>query len=304
MKAVVYSKYGTPEVLQIKQLEKPIPKSNEILVKVVATSVTAGDVRLRAADFPPLFWLPARLVFGLFRPKKKILGHEWSGVVEQVGSKVSKFALGDEVFGTTTMLKTGAYAEYLCVPEYWRHGVVSKKPKKLSHQEAAVLPIGGMTALFLLQKAQIQRGQKVLIYGASGSVGSYAVQLASHFGATVTGVCSSTNVAMVESLGADFVIDYKKQDITHISERFDIIFDAVGKIPKSKLKKVLAKKGRFVSIKMLTKELTDNLYEIKLLAESQKIVPFIDREFTLNEIVAAHKYVDSGRKRGNVVITI
>jgi len=304
MKAVIYSKYGPPEVLQVKQLEKPKPEANEILVKVVATSVTAGDVRLRASDFPPLFWLPARLVFGLVRPMKKILGHEWSGVVEQAGSKVSKFEVGDEVFGTTTMLKTGAYAEYLCVPEQWSHGVVLKKPKQLSHQEAAVLPIGGMTALFLLQKAQIQRGQKVLIYGASGSVGSYAVQLASHFGATVTGVCSSRNITMVESLGADFVMDYIKQDITQVSERFDVVFDAVGKIPKSKLKRVLSQKGRFVSVKMLTKELTDNLHEIKLLAESQKIVPFIDREFSLDEIVDAHRYVDSGRKRGNVVINI
>jgi NADPH:quinone reductase-like Zn-dependent oxidoreductase len=304
MKAVVYRKYGPPEVLQIQQMEKPVPKGNEILVKVVATSVTAGDVRLRASDFPPLFWLPARLVFGLVRPNKKILGHEWSGVVEQVGSNVSKFNVGDEVFGTTTMLKTGSYAEYLCVPEHWSHGVILKKPKQLSHQEAAVLPIGGMTALFLLQKAQVQRGQKVLIYGASGSVGSYAVQLASHFGATVTGVSSTRNIAMVESLGADIVIDYTRQDITQIPERFDIIFDAVGKIPKPKLKKVLVKKGRFVSVKMLTKELTDNLHELKLLADSQKIVPFIDREFSLDEIVAAHRYVDSGRKRSNVVINI
>ncbi len=304
MKAVVYSKYGSPKVLELEELEKPTPKSNEILVKVHATSVTAGDVRLRASDFPTMVWLPARLIFGLFRPKKRILGHEWSGVIEQVGSKVLKFKVGDEVFGTTSMLKTGAYAEYMCVPERWNHGVVAKKPRNLSHQEAAVLPIGSMTAQYLLQKANIKRNQKVLIYGASGSVGSYAVQIANHFGAQVTGVCSTQNVEMVEQLGAEAVIDYKKQDYANLSERFDIVFDTVGKTSKSDAKRVLNNGGKFVSTKMLTKESVELLLKIRQLAETGQLKPYIDKEYRLETLREAHRYVDSGRKRGNVSVVI
>lgn len=304
MKAVVYSKYGSPEVLQLKKLEKPIPKLNEILVKVMATSVTAGDVRLRASNFPLLVWLPARLIFGLFRPKKQVLGHEWSGEIEQVGAKVSKFKVGDEVFGTTSMLKTGAYAEYMCVPEYWSQGVVVKKTKQLSYKEAAVLPIGSMTALYLLQKANIKRDQKVLINGASGSVGSYAVQIANHFGARVTGVCSYRNIEMVEQLGAETVIDYKKQNYTASSERYDIVFDAVGKTSKSEAKKVLKRNGKFVSTKMLTKESTELLLKARQLTETGQITPFIDKTYSLENLVEAHRYVDSGRKRGNVSVVI
>lgn len=304
MKAVVYSKYGSPEVLQLKELGKPTTKPNEILVKVYATSVTAGDVRLRASDFPLLVWFPARLMFGLFRPKKQILGHEWSGVIEQVGSKVSKFKVGDEVFGTTSMLKTGAYAEYMCVPEHWNQGVVIKKPKQLLHKEAAALPIGGMTALYLLQKANIERDQRVLIYGASGSVGSYAVQIANHFGAHVTGVCSTNNLEMVEQLGAEAVIDYKNQDYTQSSEHYDIVFDAVGKTSKSDAKKVLTRNGKFVSTKMLTKESTELLLKVRQLAETEKLKPYIDKEYRLDNLVEAHRYVDSGRKRGNVSVII
>lgn len=304
MKAIVYAKYGTPEVLQLREFEKPSPNANEILVKVMATSVTSGDVRLRASDFPPLFWLPARLIFGLFGPKKQTLGHEWSGIVEQVGSKVSKFNVGDEVFGTTSMLKTGAYAEYMCIPEHWNQGVVIKKPKNLSHKESAVLPIGSMTALFLLQKANVQRDQKVLIYGASGSVGSYAVQLANHFGARVTGVCSTHNVELVERLGAEAVIDYKKQDYTESSERYDVVFDTVGKTSKSDAKKVLKRNGKFVSTKMLTKESAELLLKVRQLADSGQLIPLIDKEYTLETIVKAHRFVDSGRKRGNVSVVI
>ena len=212
MKAAVYHTYGPPSVLELTDIEKPIPKANELLVKVHAATVTAGDIRVRASDFPTLFWLPARLIFGLFSPKKKTLGHEFAGVVEAIGSKVTKFAVGDAVFGTTTMLPHGSYAEYVCVPESWKSGVVAPKPENLSFQEAAATPIGAMTALFLLRKAKIDRSKKVLVYGASGSVGSYAVQLASHLGKSVTGVCSDTNMQMVQSLGADEVIDYKKQD--------------------------------------------------------------------------------------------
>ena len=304
MKAAVYTSYGSPSVLKVTEIEKPIPKANELLVKIHAATVTAGDIRLRASDFPPLFWLPARLMFGLFKPKKKILGHEFAGVVEAVGEKVSKFTIGDEIFGTTTMLSTGSYAEYVCVPEVWKSGVVAKKPKNLSFEESAALPVGAMTALYLLKKAKMDRSKEVLIYGASGSVGSYAVQLAHHLGKSVTGVCSTSNIDMVKSLSADEVIDYKKQDYTTRSQDFDIVFDAVGKTSKTVAKKVLKKHGVFVSVNMLTSEKIEDLLEIKQTAEAEKLKPYIDKTYSLEQIVEAHKYVDSGRKRGNVVIKI
>ena len=291
MKAAVYTSYGSPSVLQVTEIEKPIPKANEVLVKIHAATVTAGDIRLRASDFPLIFWLPARIMFGLFKPKKKILGHEFGGVIEAVGDKVSKFTVGDEVFGTTTMLSTGSY-------------VVAKKPKNLSFVESAALPVGAMTALFLLKKAKINQSKKVLIYGASGSVGSYAVQLAHHLGKSVTGVCSTSNIDMVISLGADEVIDYKKQDYTTSSQDFDIIFDAVGKTSKTVANKVLKKDGVFVSVKMMTSERIEDLLEIKHMAEAGDLKPFIDKTYSLDQIVEAHTYVDSGRKRGNVAITI
>lgn len=308
MKAAIYDTYGPPNVIKLVEVDKPQPKDDEILIKVQAATVTSGDVRLRGSDFPPLFWLPARLIFGLFKPKKKILGHELAGSIEAVGKNVTKFKIGDHVFGTTTMLKTGSYAEYICLPQEWKHGVVEKKPENLSFKEAAALPVGAMTALFLLEKAYqslgIKGGAKVLIYGASGSVGSYAVQIATQQGATITGVCSGSNFEMVKSLGAEKVIDYKKEDYSEHEEKFDIVFDAVGKSTKSKAKKVLNAKGAFVSVKMLTKEKSDKLKLIKNLAEEKKLKPFIDRIFPLDEIVRAHEYVDSGRKRGNVVIEI
>lgn len=207
MKAAVYTKYGPPNVLELKEIEKPSPKDNEMLVKIHAATVTSGDVRLRSSDFPPLFWLPARLIFGMFRPKKKILGHELSGTIEEIGKNVTKFKVGDAIFGTTTMLKTGSYAEYICLPQEWKNGVVALKPENLGFKEAAALPVGAMTAMFLLNKANLKEGQKVLVYGASGSVGSYAVQLADRKGSKVTGVCSGTNFEMVKSLGAEQVIE-------------------------------------------------------------------------------------------------
>ncbi len=304
MKAVVYEHYGAPDVLQLTDIEKPRPKGNEVLIKINAASVTSGDVRLRSSDFPPLFWLPARIIFGLFKPKKKILGHELSGIVEEIGKNVTKFKVGDKVFGTTTMLRTGSYAEYICLPETWKHGVIAKQPINMSFKQAVALPIGAMTALFLLEKAKICKGQNVLIYGASGSVGSYAVQLAHHQGASVTGVCSGSNVDMVLSLGADKVIDYTKQDYSQQNEQFDVVFDAVGKTAKTTAKKVLKKGGVFVSVTMITSEKERHLKRIKSLAEEEKLIPFIDKTFPLNEIVAAHKYVDTGRKRGNVVIEV
>ncbi len=304
MKAVVYTKYGLPDVLEPTEIDKPIPKDNEILIKIHAATVTSGDVRLRASDFPPLFWLPARIIFGLFSPKKKILGHEFSGVVEEKGKEVTKFNIGDEIFGTTTMLKTGSYAEYICLPQEWKHGVVGLKPVNLNFKESAALPVGGMTALFLLEKANITRGQKVLVYGASGSVGSYAVQIANHFGASVVGVCSTSNLDMVKSLGADKVIDYSKEDYASLKSEFDIVIDAVGKTTRSKAKNILNKSGVFVTVKMLTSEKSEHLLKLKELAEKGELKPFIDRYYPLEEIVSAHKYVDQGHKKGNVVIEI
>jgi NADPH:quinone reductase-like Zn-dependent oxidoreductase len=304
MKAVIYTKYGSPDVLNPTEIEKPIPKDNEMLVKIHAATVTSGDARLRASDFPPLFWLPARIIFGLFAPKKHILGHEWSGVVDEKGKDVTKFNLGDEIFGTTTMLKTGSYAEYICVPQAWKHGVVALKPTNLNFKLSAALPIGGMTALFLLEKARITKNQKVLVYGASGSVGSFAVQIARHFGANVTGVCSTSNIEMVLSLGAEKVIDYTKEDYTLSSNEFDIVFDAVGKTSRSKAQNAMKRNGVFVSVEMLTKETTEHLLKLKELAEQGAVVPFIDKYYPLEKITDAHRYVDQGHKRGNLVIDI
>lgn len=304
MKAAVYNEYGPPSVLELKELEKPQPNDDEILIKIYAATVTSGDVRLRGSDFPPLFWLPARLIFGLFKPKKKILGHELAGVIEEKGKNITKFNVGDRVFGTTTMLNTGSYAEYICVPQEWKHGAISLKPVNLNFKEAAALPIGGMTAMYLLEKANIKTGQKILVYGASGSVGSYAVQLAKQQGTFVVAVCSSSNFDMVKSLGADSSIDYKKEDYSLLEDKFDIVFDAVGKTTKAKAKKVLNNEGVFVSVKMLTAEKSEHLKRIKELAEKERLTPFIDRCFPLNEIVSAHEYVDKGHKKGNVVIEI
>ena len=304
MKAAIHTTYGPPEVLQVTEVEKPLPKDHEILVKVSATTVTSGDVRLRGSDFPPLFWLPARLLFGLFRPKKQILGHELSGTVEAVGSKVTQFEVGDAILGTTTMLKGGSHAEYVCLPETWKQGVILHKPNELSFKEAAALPIGGMTALFLLKKGGIQEGMNILVYGASGSVGSYALQIAKAYGAQVTTVSSGSNFDMLQSLGADATLDYKKEDYTETEETYDIVFDAVGKTSKSQAKKVLKPKGRFLSIKTITAEKTEQLKEVLDLTVAGKVKPFIDKEFTLDAIIDAHRYVETGRKRGNIIITM
>lgn len=304
MKAVIYTKYGPPNVLKLVDVEKPQPKDNEILVKICATTVTSGDVRLRSSNFPLLAWLPVRLMFGLFKPKKEILGHEFSGIVEAIGKDVTKYKIGDEIIATPTMLKTGSYAEYICIPQDRKKGVLSLKPKNLSFNEAAALPVGGITAMFLLNKAKLRKGQQVLIYGASGSVGSYAIQIAKAQEATVVAVCSSSNFDMVKSLGADRVIDYKKEDYSLLDNRFDIIFDAVGKTSKAKGKKVLKQGGSFVSVKSLTSPTQEHLSTLIVLVEKQNIKPYIDKCFQLTEIVAAHEYVDTGRKKGNLVIEI
>ena len=304
MKAVAYKKYGPPNVLKLVDIEKPQVKDDEILVKIYATTVTSGDARLRASDFPPLAWLPVRLVFGLFKPKKEVLGHELSGVVEAAGKDVTQYKVGDEVFGTPTMLKTGSYTEYVCIPQERKKGVLGLKPKNLDFKEAAALPVGGMTALWLLNKANLRQEQDVLIYGASGSVGSYAIQIAKAQGATVVAVCSSSNFNMVKSLGAVSTIDYRKEDYALLTKKFDIVFDAVGKTSKSKAKKVLKQGGRFVSVTSLTSPKQEHLNKLRELAEQGKIRPYIDQCFPLSEMVAAHEYVDKGQKKGNVVIEV
>jgi len=300
MKAVFCPKSGPPEVLVLKEVEKPIPKPNEILVKVFASSVIRGDVNLR--KIPRFVLIPLGMLFG-FKPMK-ITGVEFAGEVEGIGNAVTEFRKGDKVFGTTTGLAFGGNAEYVCVPEKRKTGVVIKIPANISYPEAAVIPVGGMTALHILRKANLSKHQKVLVYGASGSVGTYAVQLAKYFGADVTGVCSTNNLELVKSLGANNVIDYTKEDFTKYGIVYDVIFDAVGKITKLQCKSILSKNGFYLSVKYPTKEKTEYLNFLKELFEAGKLKPVIDRQYTLDQIVEAHTYIEKGHKKGNVVIII
>lgn len=300
MKAIVASGYGSPDVLQLQEVEKPTPKDNELLIKVRASTVTAGDHRMRSLDVPPAFWLPARISLGFTKPKQPIYGMELAGEVEAVGKDVTRFRPGDQVFASTLTEKFGAHAEYKCLRE---QAMVATKPANISFDEAAAMPIGATTALRLLRKGNLQRGQKVLIFGASGSVGTYAVQLAKHFGAHVTAVCSTAGLEMVKSLGADRVIDYTKEDVASGPERYDIIYDTVGKLPKAAAARALAPKGTFVSMASLpTKEHMDNLLFIRELIEAGQLKAVIDRRYPLEQTAEAHRYVDSGHKKGNVVI--
>ncbi len=324
MKAIVYTKYGPPDVLQIREVAKPTPKENEILVKVMATTVTAGDVKVRSfKNIPTMYWPMYRLFLGLRKPKRRILGMELAGEVESVGDNVQRFKRGDQIFADSPETTFGAYAEYSCLPE---DGIVAAKPVTMSYAEAAGVPYMGLSALFYLRKGNIQRGDEVLINGASGSVGCYAVQLARHFGAEVTGVCSGTNLALVKSLGADTVIDYTREDFTKNGKTYDIILDAVGKSSFSRCKDSLKQDGVYLStlptlrlyLQMFRtsrgrgkkaiyadpSSSSEELVFLKELIEAGKLTAVIDRCYPFEQIVDAHTYVDKGHKKGNVVIIV
>ncbi len=307
MKAVVYEKYGPPEVLHLTEIPKPVPKDNEVLIKVYATTVTIGDIRMRAFIVPRGMWLPARLYLGVFKPKRAILGMELAGVIEAVGSQVTQYKPGDSVFASTSDANFGGYAEYKCISA---SGLIALKPENLTYEEAAAAFGGGVTAMRCLRKGKIQPGQRVLIYGASGAVGTNAVQLVKNvYGAHVTGVCSTANLALVRSLGADQVIDYTKEDFAQSDQRYDVIFDAVSKYPPARAKQALKPGGVYLNVHRdsngdKNRDMRQDLLDLKALIEDGKIKPVIDRCYRLDQIVEAHRYVDQGHKKGNVAVTV
>jgi len=306
MRAIVYTRYGPPDVLRLQDVEKPVPRDREVLVKVHATTVTIGDTIMRSLNLPVsgLQKFMGRLILGWNKPKRAILGMELAGEVEAIGRKVTRFKPGDPVFASTFAVNFGGHAEYKCLPE---NGVIAIKPATLSYEEAAAVPGAGQTAWQCLKKGNIQPGQKVLIYGASGAIGTYAVQLASrHFAADVAGVCSGANAELVRSLGASQVIDYTRQDFTQSGETYDVVFDAVGKLTPAQGKRALKPGGVHINVHVDSEggDAQENLLLLKELIEAGKLKAVIDRVYPLEQIVEAHRYVERGHKKGNVAISV
>jgi NADPH:quinone reductase-like Zn-dependent oxidoreductase len=309
MKAILCTKYGPPEVLQLKEVEKPRPKDDEVLIKIHATAVTASDIFIRSSQLPLRMLIPMRLMMGLTKPRKSIIGLVLAGEIESIGKAVKRFKIGDPVYGLTGF-GLGAYAEYKCMSEKdSKHGCLAPKPANISYEEATAVIYGGLLAFQFMERGNIQRGQDVLIYGASGTTGTTAVQFAKSLGATVTGVCGTSHVEMVKSLGADTVIDYTKEDTLSPRRQYDFILDAVGKNKTSKLKeackKALAPRGKYVSIDDGPLRLdSQRLAAINELVEAGQIRPVIDRCYRFEEMVEAHRYVGQGHKTGGVVIRV
>lgn len=311
MKAIHVTRYGPPEVLTLKESPKPVPKDHEVLVKIHATTVTASDALLRGMNFSLFFKLFVQAIFGFGKPRNPIMGMACSGEIAEVGKAVTQYKVGDLVYGygalSPTKRRFGSYAEYITYPEDW---CVTRKPENLSHEEAACLPYGALLALYFLNKVNLQPGQHILIYGASGSIGTMAVQLAKNAGATITAVCSSRNFEMVRSLGADKVIDYTKDDAVSKLEQYDVVMDAVGNSKTSALKEAAKKTalkpgGKYTSIdKGTPKGIMADFEYISKLAEAGKLQTMIDKTFPLEEMAEAHRYVDAGHKRGNVAISV
>jgi NADPH:quinone reductase-like Zn-dependent oxidoreductase len=323
MKAIIWPKYGSPDVLEFREVETPAPDDDEVLIRIVAATVFAGDCEMRRFDFPVSFWLPLRLLFGLRKPKKRvqILGQELAGEIEAVGKNVTQFKKGDQVFAA--LEKPGAYAEYSCLGD---KSAMTTKPANMSYEEAATVPVGGLNALHFVRKGNIQAGQEVLVNGAAGSIGTFAVQIAKSFGARVTAVDSTRKLDMLRSIGADKVIDYTQEDFTRNGKTYDVIIDVVGKSPYSRTVRSLKPNGRYVlgnprfsgffkglwtsvtSSKKVTAALTayrtENLVFLKELIESRKIKTVIDRRYPLQQVADAHRYVETGQKTGHVVIAV
>lgn len=322
MKAIVCSGYGGPEVLKVSSCKRPSPGDQEVLIKIEATTVTAADIRIRSFTVPPAMWIPARLALGITRPKQKILGVELSGTVVEAGKKVRRFEVGDEVYAAS-LIRFGAYAEYITLME---NEAIALKPKSLSFEQAAAVPIGARTALHFLRQAELKANMHVLVYGASGSVGTYAVQLAKYMGAKVTAVCGKSNIGMVAEIGADQVLDYTEPGFERQLETYDVIFVAISQISFSLCNRHLRKRGTYINVAAALKtpqmifaslvdkkriipgrnvpETSEALDTIRDIIDEGKLSPVIDRTYKMDHILAAHHYVGRGHKKGNVVVQI